>query len=50
MYPTLIGITFAANITVICPCLCLFNIIWWHNTSGWTFFFHPWNSPIMVHE
>jgi len=34
---------FAANITVICPCSCLFNIIWWHHASGWTHF-HPWDS------
>jgi len=27
VHPTLIGLMFAANITVICSCPCLFNII-----------------------
>jgi len=35
MYPILLGLMFAANITVICPCPCLFNCVWWHHASGW---------------
>jgi len=35
MYPTLTGLMFPGNITVICPCHCLFNIIWYHYASGW---------------
>jgi len=34
MYPTLIALMFVANTIVICPCPCLFNIIWWHHASG----------------
>jgi len=33
MYLTPIGIIFAANITVTCPYLCLFNFVWWHHAS-----------------
>jgi len=34
MHPTLTGILFAANTTVMCPYPCLFNFIWWHHASG----------------
>jgi len=40
MYLTLIGIMFAANITVICPYPCLFNFIRWHHASSWEQLIH----------
>jgi len=49
MYPTLIGLMFAAKLTVMCLYPSLFNIIWWYHTTGGTSFhsrnlFHyvPW--------
>ena len=33
--------------TIICPCSCVFNIIWRHHASGCTCF-HQWNAPIMI--
>jgi len=47
MHLTLIGIMFAANITVTCAYPCLFNFIWWHHASAWKQLIHA-THPTMV--
>jgi len=46
MYLTPIGM-FAANITVTCPYLCIFNFVWWHHASDWKQLIHAIH-PTMV--
>jgi len=44
MYPTIVGLMFAAKHVVICLHPYFFNLISWHHVSGGTYI-HWWYSP-----